>query len=122
MPSDVDDATLTAFFNSDLASLTTHHAHNPAASFDIQTLVTTQARVGLLNGLLPVLSSADNLLALYTVPHAEYTYLTAAMDAVRFSNASSLKAARLHLRQYYNLLGNVDYLNDWRELKFEREI
>jgi cytochrome c oxidase subunit 1 len=35
---------------------------------------------------------------------------------------ASLHATRAMLKQYYHLLGNLDYLNDWRELKFEREI
>jgi len=34
----------------------------------------------------------------------------------------SLHTMRGMLKQYYHLLGNLDYLNDWRELKFEREI
>lgn len=34
----------------------------------------------------------------------------------------SLASTRSALRQYYYLLSNLDYLNDWRELKFEREI
>jgi hypothetical protein len=35
---------------------------------------------------------------------------------------SQLQTTRLLLRQYYSLLGNLDYLNDWRDLKLEREV
>jgi hypothetical protein len=35
---------------------------------------------------------------------------------------SQLQTTRLLLKQYYSLLGNLDYLNDWRDLKLEREI
>jgi hypothetical protein len=35
---------------------------------------------------------------------------------------SQLQTTRLLLKQYYSLLGNLDYLNDWRDLKLEREV
>jgi hypothetical protein len=36
--------------------------------------------------------------------------------------SSSLSEIRLFLQQYYYVLGSYDYLNDWRELKLDREL
>jgi hypothetical protein len=36
--------------------------------------------------------------------------------------AASIRLSRQLIKQYCYNLGNLDYLNDWRELRLEREI
>jgi len=61
----------------------------------------------------------NNSLFYDSLPNNIVTLFTNTQDLNQFSSAQEV---RLLLNQYCNILANLDYLNDWRELKLEREI
>jgi len=67
---------------------------------------------------------SPSLLAAFVVyPGTGVTGCLATAVSVNCGNVSSgVCSARLMLQQYCHLVGNLDYLNDWRGLKLEREI